>query len=207
MNEIERLELFVEKSDWLCKSRFFQHIQEHSFSSNQLPDEDDLRSFLVTFRLFISNDEPIYLHKIYNRLEESLLDDFLKGELRKSRKHLKEVTQSVGINISQKEAVPRKRGQLPDVVFSNPMSFNKSESHSAEDILDFWINGEYFHTDPNKRKELKRVNIGLGAVITKMVMLQLVYETTCCIFHVAAVIRTALQNKKLSFMAVSLPKV
>ncbi|OQX02664.1 MAG: hypothetical protein BWK80_57430, partial [Desulfobacteraceae bacterium IS3] len=52
----------------------------------QEPDEDDLRSFLLTFRHFFSQDEPIFLSKILNLCYQHITDNFIKNELIEIRK-------------------------------------------------------------------------------------------------------------------------
>src|SRR5262245_39702055 len=49
-------------------------------------DDDDLRSFITVFRHFISNDEPMFLYKVFNTCHQYLNNDSLKAELIEIRK-------------------------------------------------------------------------------------------------------------------------
>lgn len=49
------------------------------------PDEEDLRSFLTTFRKFISNDEPIFLDRVAKRLWQRIESDEIRAALASHR--------------------------------------------------------------------------------------------------------------------------
>ncbi len=98
------------------------------------PSDDVLKSFLVDFRPFVSQREPVYLYRIYRICERSLGNAQLRHWLRKSREYWKEVHASSGLRLQVDNRIYR-----------------------PEEIADFWINGWYFHDDPQKLDELKRL--------------------------------------------------
>lgn len=48
-------------------------------------DEEDLRSLLVAFRLFISNDEPVFMNKVFNLCQRHLTDDTIRQQVAEAR--------------------------------------------------------------------------------------------------------------------------
>ena len=79
------------------------------------------------FGQFISNNEPVFLYKIYNLCQKHLINDKLKEYLIKSREAWKQAQKSTGIILK----------------------YNEREL-TPEYITDLWINGYYFHSDINK---------------------------------------------------------
>lgn len=103
-------------------------------TSEELPDEEDLRSFLVTFRQFVSPKEPIYLHHIHDLLFQRLIDDELRNHAVNARATLKHLAQGNGIQVQHND-----------------------HDITPKLLLDLWINGVYFHNDLAKRRELERL--------------------------------------------------
>ncbi len=79
MTATERLDLFFDRTTELFNTRLARNEglessfsmkfnQEGSQFSISNPDEDDLRSYLMTYRQFISNNEPIFLDRVHNTL-------------------------------------------------------------------------------------------------------------------------------------------
>lgn len=97
------------------------------------PDEEDLRSYLLTFRRFISQGEAVYIDSIHNRCETDLTSGILRGYIRDCRRGWKENVLHNGIKLT----------------------VNGSEINPAH-IADLWINGHYFHDDQEKAAELRR---------------------------------------------------
>ena len=99
------------------------------------PDEDDLRSFLLLFRQFISTSEPVYINRIFNDCLQYLNDDLLKGEINKARDSWHKRINAGPVKILRQDRRPI----------------------SPEYMLDLWINGYYFHNDPSKAEELENL--------------------------------------------------
>lgn len=106
------------------------------------PDEDDLRSFLLLFRHFISESEPIFLNRIFNDCLRFLTDDDLKGEVKKARCFWQKRMSSGPVKI-----------------------LRDAKPISPEYMLDLWINGRYFHNDAQKASELEGLLSGPGPLV------------------------------------------
>ena len=144
LSEKEQLELFVERANEIRSLRLVKNgvntglkiswNKEKGLSlSFKDVDEDDLKSFLMTFRHFISKEEPIFIYRIFNICHKRILNDKIKCYLIKSRDHWKSSCQ-IG---HMKFTVNRK-------VFS------------PEYITDLFINGYYFHNDKEKRSIINK---------------------------------------------------
>ncbi len=93
----ERLELFVARVEQLKQLRLVRRQQPIKYSFHwdidpQLtkvesvePDEEDLRSFLLLFRQFISRGEPVFIERAFNDCLRFLKDDALKTEVGKAQ--------------------------------------------------------------------------------------------------------------------------
>src|SRR3954467_5707674 len=86
----EKLHLFVRKAQELSETNLAQKGINAGLSyygdpvsglSMELdePDEDEFRSFLVTFRHFISEKEPVFLNSVFNICSRRLVNEDLKG--------------------------------------------------------------------------------------------------------------------------------
>lgn len=144
----ESLELFVHRAEELLNSRLilngigtslsfnFDRTKGLSLSSEQ-PDEELLRSFLLTFRRFISEKEAVFLFRIFNLCQQCLSSDKLKEHLIEARQHW------------SRELRGGKTGNV---------RFNLSgQNVNPEYITDLWINGFYFHDSPQKLRELEQL--------------------------------------------------
>src|SRR5579859_4709174 len=95
----EILELFLERVDELAHTDLAtsgglsieHHIRydKESGLTTELrePDENDLRAYLLTFRQFISEGEPVFIGRIYNLCARCLTDDELKHKVADARQH------------------------------------------------------------------------------------------------------------------------
>jgi len=101
------------------------------------PEEEHLRSFILLFRQFLSESEPVFIKHIFNDTIRFLVDDKLK-QLAIAAKDLWDSSLHCG---------PFKT------------SFNKEEL-TLEHALDLWINGYYFHSDLDKAAELEKFGKG-----------------------------------------------
>ena len=96
------------------------------------PDEEDLRSYLLTYRQFISNDEPVFVNKIHNVLWHNLDSSSKYREgLAEAQGHWRQQCRQgmIALSIDGKALPP-------------------------ELLQDLWINGHYFHNDSRKRQDL-----------------------------------------------------
>jgi hypothetical protein len=144
----ESLELFVHKAEELLNSRMilngfgtslsfnFNRTEGVSLSSKQ-PDEELLRSFLLTFRRFISEMEAVFLFRIFNLCQQHLSSDQLKEWLIEARQ------------LWSKEI---RGGRTGSVNFKL-----NGQNVNPEYITDLWINGFYFHDSPDKLRELEQL--------------------------------------------------
>lgn len=142
MQPREQIALFAAKVDELRRTRLLRDgglrsgisIQWEATQGGRIipkePDEDDLRSFLVTFRQFMMKKEAVYLYRIYNHCHRFTTSDLIRGYLVKSRGFWTAALTTVSLRVRGKDMVP-------------------------EHLADLWINGLYFHsTDTAKRQEL-----------------------------------------------------
>ncbi len=146
----QRLELFVSRSKELQELRLVkQGIKaSYEFSWNAAdgkfvytsdePDEEDFRSFLLLFRQFISNNEPINTNKVFNDCELNLSDAKIIDEIRKLR--------------AEWNRQFRTMSDFEIVI--------DGKSLTSEYVLDLWINGFYFHNDANKSEKLDELTKG-----------------------------------------------
>ena len=102
----------------------------------QQPEEENLRSFLLLFRHFISKSEPVFIRRVFNDCYRCLTDEFLKTQLAKAR------------------------DDWDRRMDSGPFTMSvRGEEFSPEYALDLWINGHYFHNDPDKAEALAELGM------------------------------------------------
>jgi hypothetical protein len=181
-SEDERFSLFVKRADELLSRRLvtsggLDASFNLSFSQQtplQLqtiqPDEEDLRSFLMTFRLFISNDEATFVERISNLLWLRLEGDRVRANLVAAR---------------DRWQASVKTGPMAVVI--NDQGFSPAK------ILDLWINGHYFHTDKRKAADLERLD-PMSTVLTRYVLMDHLVEGTKYVVFLANVILGALSE-------------
>ncbi len=189
MNAIEQLKLFKARSEELRNTRLIRNgfnpaisiqwnnMQGLRFNSRE-PDEDDLRSFLITFRQFISAQEPVFLYSIYKLCQLHLISDELKGCLIKSREAWKKVQRNTGIKLT----------------------INGLEL-TPEYVTDLWINGYYFHNDSKKMFELKRL-LPHESMLVRNHFLNFLVEATRQILYVSNIITIALKEGLLKIQGI-----
>jgi hypothetical protein len=95
------------------------------------PDEEDLRSFLLDFRKLVAPKEPVYVGRVLNAAYRHVSSDDLAARVTEARAGWKrELRGSMGFVVNDQEI-------------------------RAETIVDLWINGYYFHDDPDKARRLE----------------------------------------------------
>lgn len=147
VNRTEQVDLFLAKVDGLVDSALVKSGFSPGFSLTakegqpaellvRQPDETQLKAFLMDFRHFILNDEPVNVGKVFNLCFRLCAEGELKTLMRETNKRWK-AARGVG---SIEFVVDEMQDQLrPDF------------------LLDLYINGLYFHTDDEKAKKLEQL--------------------------------------------------
>ncbi len=144
-------------------------MQGLRFESRE-PDEEDLRSFLITFRQFVSNKDPVFLGHIHNLCQQYVISDELRGYLIESREAWKKAQRSTGLKLV----------------------YNERE-FTPEYVADLWINGYYFHNDTKKRLALTRLLPHEGMLVRNQ-FLNFLVDTTRIVLYVSNIITIALKE-------------
>jgi hypothetical protein len=99
----------------------------------QLPDQDDLRSFLVVFRRFVAQKELLHLLRIYNTVEQCLPEGFTKDAFKKSKGRYKAACRQ-----------------------NYPSDFTIGDTKLKPEYaaVHLWMQGHVFHDEPEKIAEL-----------------------------------------------------
>ena len=146
LGTMDRLELFERRASELGNLRFVQSGLQSKFNiawdvesgflryRSVEPDEEDLRSFILLFRHFISRSEPVFIDLLFNDCFRFLTDNELRKRVEQAR------------DVWRREIKTGVMGIVVDGVDLTP-----------EYVLDLWINGEYFHNDPDKASELRNL--------------------------------------------------
>lgn len=176
MNEDEALDLYVRRVEELLSTRLVTSgglrtslnmrasINQPMQLSAHEPDEEALRSFLLTFRQFVSDKEPVFVRRIHNVLWQRLTGDEVRGHLQKARDRY---------------------GQS---LRTGSLKFVADAHHFApEEALDLWINGRYFHNDERKAATLDRLD-PTSAVFVRQVFLEVLVEATRYVRFLADVV-------------------
>jgi hypothetical protein len=132
------------------------------------PDEEELRSLLLALRRFVADSEPTFLNHVYNLCEQHITSDLLREDLRGARQAWKQAQKSLGI----------------------AWTHNGREVAPAH-VADLWINGHYFHSDPDKLRELRAL---VPAGLTRYTFLTFIGETVLQVYYLENVIRHALRD-------------
>lgn len=172
----ERFELFLRRAEELVATRLVRTGNlRSSFNlsfardrplqlSTHSPDEDDLRSFLVTFRQFTMNNEPVNVRAIHNTLWQRLTGDEIRGHLTAARERYGNALKTGGL----------------------AFVFNEHR-FSPEEVLDLWINGRYFHSDSRKAKSIDALD-PMATLFVRHVFLDVLVEASRYVLFLADVI-------------------
>ena len=139
----QRLELFRERVDVLTNTNLLKKglksslkITSHKDKGWKIeiswPEDDDLRSYLTTFRHFILKNSPVFLNRIYKLCIKHVKDSKVKQMLERNRKHWLGIHQqgAMGLSYQGKNVTPKF-------------------------VVDLFIKGEYFHIEGEEREFLK----------------------------------------------------
>ena len=182
MSPLDTLELFVARADELSRMRIIRTQglgsewsvstgvnRPTTFRSVQ-PDEEDLRSYLLTFRRFVSQSDPIHIEYVHGLCRKHFTSDGLLAHVNDCQRGWKESVLQSGIKLI----------------------VNGREVKPAH-IADLWINGHYFHDDPTKAAELRRY-IPDTILFVRQEFLNFVVEATRVIGGTGYTIKMALRD-------------
>ena len=178
MTVLDQLELYVAKVDEMADTRLIRNgfnpditmswnkMQGLRFESRE-SDEDNLRSFLVTFRQFISEKELVYLRRIYRLCHQHIRGDELREHLRHDREMWKQMHKACGVKLTL-----------------------NGRDITPEYVADLWVNGYYFHSDPDKRNALTGLLSDAGLMV-RFTFLNFLVEGTRQVLYVRNMIGIA----------------
>lgn len=135
------------------------------------PEEDDLRSFLLTFRQFVMPREDLFLDHIFNTCYQKLIDIKMKERLAEARKAWKKINKRSGLVILT----------------------HKGKTFTPREVVNLWLSGSYFHKDEEKRAVLKELPYSQLMMFKHQFMLFLL-QATRIICHVEKNVEMALNN-------------
>lgn len=140
------------------------------------PDENDLRSYLLTFRQFIAPNEPIHVNRICNICFQGLkTNNDLRDYLIEAREDWKRALGKTGGGIRFEE-----------------------QTLSTERVADLWINGYYFHSDMEKYEQLEKL-LSYGLPYVKMHFANFVVDATKIIIYLGHLVEYARKNDLFKF--------
>jgi hypothetical protein len=173
VNELEKRKAVQNGMDWGFNLSFNSQTNKMSYTQKG-PNEDDLRAFLVDFRHFVANKEPVFINRVFNDAIRYSVDKDIKEELIRGREYWKELfSKSTG------------------AVFK----VNEIEL-TSEVVLDLWINGVYFHSDQEKAKKLSEIESAWpGLTFGKAQLLLVLPEFTRILITTKNILSHALSNK------------
>ena len=134
------------------------------------PNEELLRSYLLTFRKFVSKDEPVYISYIHGLCRKHFTSDELHRSINQCQDGWKRTLENNGVKL---------------VI--------NSKEISPEHLGDLWINGHYFHDDPEKLQELNRY-LSASFIFARHEFLAYVLEATRVIGGTGYAIKAALRD-------------
>lgn len=135
------------------------------------PDAEQLDSFLIRFRPFVSQGEDVYLQNIHNLCFRAAKADELKRELQFAREHYSKVLKGLVVKIQ----------------------FNGT-AITPEHLSDLWINGIYFHNDEKKRAELEAMHPALRSLARTEFLSLLVDGARQVMFLRGVIVRSLADN-------------
>jgi hypothetical protein len=181
----EKLELFIRKFNELQNTRLaktgfrFEHRVQYTpetvKSDLKQPDEADLRDYLMTFRQFISENEDVFLNRIFNICHQRLTSDEIKQHLAQAREAFEREKQHNGILF-----------QMDGRQFT-PLQ-----------ITDLYLNSMYFHNDLESQQQLDSM-APFVADFPRSYFLNFVINVTRVILYVGNVITHAFQEGLFQF--------
>jgi len=172
----ERLDLYVARVEELIRTRAVREGAlgvemnmnfgiNRPFSVTHLETEEEtLKSFLLSFRPFISKGEPVFVNSVYSACWPELRSNDLKHRMVRGREHW---TKSA------------KNGPFRLVV--------NNEHLSPEHLTDLWINGQYFHNDKRKAKKIEQLD-PMGTIFARQAFINHLITATNYVIDIAQVV-------------------
>lgn len=182
LDEMDAIGVFLQKVDELGRTRLIERTTQigytlkydqtagMSFESRE-PDEEDLRSFLLTFRRFVAQGDPVNIGRIHNIADRRVTSDDLRRHLREAREHWRRDVQVGGMSL----------------VFNG-------KQISPEYVADLFINGHYFHDEPDKRAKLVSLTEPLEYLLVRHHFLNFIVDGARQVFYVANVLNIAIRD-------------
>jgi hypothetical protein len=127
-----------------------------------LPEEDLLKSFLMSFRFFYLEKEPSNFLHILNILKRKSENDLVVQQLDKYKKQWNGAFEREQYSI-----------KINGVLLTSKY------------MMDLWFNAHYFHSDSNKQEKLNELNNLLSQEGSKYLLVDSVLLATEAIFNVA----------------------
>lgn len=183
MNPVEQLRYFCYEADKLRQEPLVRKGWDNSFTLNfdrtrglsmalRQPEELEFRSLLLALRRFVAAGEPVFLDRIYNLCERHITSDHLRDLFRDARQKWKQAQRSSGMKL-----------------------IHNGRELTPPYVADLWINGHYFHSDPEKLRELRLIStFGLD----RFAFVGFVGDTLQQTMYLDNVIRHAFQDRALT---------
>ncbi len=180
----KRLQIFLERSKELSELEYLKDGitceilivgDTKSKTSTEKTDEEHIRSFMLLFRHFISDSEPVFINRIFNDTCRYLTDSALIEKV--------------------KEAKDQWKHDMDLGPFGMSMD---GEDLTPEHAIDIWINGHYFHSDFEKHEDL----IKFGQQPAGLAYLQLRLSLPRLVSHILFmkdIIQNAFDNELFNF--------
>ena len=128
-----------------------------------IPDEEDLRSFLLTFRQLVSDKEPVFLPSVANILWTAVETS------------------------DKREILAAARARYQRALRHGTLGFeHNGRRYSPEATLRQWINGHYFHNDPALAEQLRqRAADPIAEIAMRHAFMDILTEATRYAEHLA----------------------
>jgi hypothetical protein len=140
------------------------------------PNEEHLRSYLLDFRKFVSESEPIFIYKVFNIAHQHITGEEIAASLINARRSWR------------------------DSMSSGDISFVENDSSlEPEHLIDLWINGYYFHEDPAKRAKLEWLS---QVPMSRWLFINVLVRSTQILIFTAHAIKIALREGLVADAAV-----
>ena len=148
------------------------------------PDIKTVKAFLVDFRPFFLNKEPINFDNVSNAVYKSISDPVIRGKIADAKK--------TWDDLLDRKKVTSVGGLM--------LQINGRKLLSQEN-LDMWLNAEFFHLGKNKRMLMERINGNLIRPISYFVFIDLLQRLSELLFWfdknvVSAILEDASMCKK-----------
>ncbi len=164
-DEKRNLELYNEKVERILEHSLIK--QKGKFSmfpefkiNNKKPTEEQIESFLARFRAFYMKGEPTYFLRICDILYTSIEDDKKKEEI-------------VYLRATYNKILNKGSG------FGFYINKNKI---SPDHNINLWLNAYYFHSDDEKRKQLKDLQNLPGDIAKAFLILEIMSLVRVIVF-------------------------